>query len=68
VLSCGDHTVVRWTYQATHQHGELLGVEPTGKIVHVSGITIYQIRDGRVQREDGVVDNLSLLLQLRGHL
>lgn len=61
-----EHTaVVRWTYRATHQRGELFGVEAAGKRVEVRGITLYRIERGRVQREEGVVDNLSLMTQLQ---
>ena len=64
VLAEGDRVMVRWTYTATHQAGEIFGVAPSGKAIRVSGITIYGIEDGRVQSEEGVADSLSMMLQL----
>jgi steroid delta-isomerase-like uncharacterized protein len=64
VLVDGDRVMIRWTYTATHQHGEVFGVRPTGKPVRVSGITVYRIVDGRVKSEEGVADSLSMMLQL----
>lgn len=60
----GDQAVVRWTYRATHQQGEIFSISPSGKQIEVSGITIYRIANGKVIEERGVVDNLSLMFQL----
>jgi steroid delta-isomerase-like uncharacterized protein len=56
--------VVRWTYAGTHRQGELFGMQPAGRQIRVSGITVYRVENGRVVQERGVVDNLSLLRQL----
>ncbi len=64
VIPSGNRAVVRWVYNATHQHGILFGVEASGQKVRVSGLTIYTIINGKVVREDGIVDNLSLAMQL----
>jgi len=55
---------VEWTYTGTHQNGELFGVEAGGKEVQVSGITILTFKDDKVIREDGIVDNLALAMQI----
>jgi steroid delta-isomerase-like uncharacterized protein len=65
VIAAADTAVVRWSYRATHRSGELFGIQAAGRRVEVHGITIYRIEGGRVQREEGVVDNLGLLGQLQ---
>jgi steroid delta-isomerase-like uncharacterized protein len=65
VIATENTAVVRWIYRATHQRGELFGVPPSGKRVDVRGITIYRVEAGLVRSEEGVVDNLSLVSQLR---
>ena len=64
ILAETDRAVVAWRYQGTHQAGELFGVEPSGQSVEVTGMTRYHMADGRVLRETGIVDNLSLMRQL----
>ncbi len=59
-----DQAVVRWSYQGTHQQGEVFGIAPTGKSVKVSGITFLRIEDGKVVEESGIVDNFTLQQQL----
>jgi steroid delta-isomerase-like uncharacterized protein len=65
VIAAADIAVVRWSYAATHLKGELFGVEAAGRRVEVRGITIYRLEGGVVRREEGVVDNLSLMAQLQ---
>lgn len=60
----GDRAVVNWTYRATHQQGEVFGVSASGRKVRVSGITRFRIENGKVIKEEGIVDNFSLMLQL----
>ncbi|NBC67089.1 MAG: hypothetical protein GVY07_15710 [Bacteroidetes bacterium] len=55
---------VEWKYDGTHKNGNLFGVESSGKKVSVSGITILEIKNGLVSKEKGIVDNMSLIMQL----
>lgn len=64
VIGEQDQVVVFWSYQGTHQHGDVFGIPPTGKSVRVSGITRLRIAEGKVIEESGVVDNFSLMQQL----
>lgn len=64
VIATGDRAVVRWAYRGTHQHGEMFGLSSTGRQVEVPGITIYQVKDGKVVAESGLVNTFSLMLQL----
>jgi steroid delta-isomerase-like uncharacterized protein len=62
-LAEGDLVATRWTGRGTHQ-GELMGIPPTGKQVTVSGITISQIKNGKVVEEWSNWDTLGMLQQL----
>lgn len=55
---------VEWQYEGTHRHGELFGVQPSGRRVRVDGMTFYRIAEGKVVEERGVVDVLGLMQQL----
>jgi steroid delta-isomerase-like uncharacterized protein len=64
VVADGNQALVRWTYRGTFQNGEMFGVAAAGQSIEVTGITLYKIEDGAVKREEGVVDNLTLMQQL----
>jgi steroid delta-isomerase-like uncharacterized protein len=57
-----DKLVVYWTITGTHR-GEFLGVPPTGRKVSFSGITINQIRNGKIIESTVIWDGLGLLEQ-----
>lgn len=59
-----NKVLVKWTYTGSHLNGTLFGVEPAGKKVKVSGLSILDVFNGKVVREYGIVDNLTLVLQL----
>lgn len=56
--------IVFWNYTGTHQNDPIFGVEPTGKEIGVNGITFLKFKDKKVVYEKGMLDNLSLLMQL----
>ena len=64
VVADEEQAVVHWTYRGTFQEGELFGIAASGQRVEVTGITMYQIADGKVWSERGVVDTFSLMMQL----
>lgn len=47
VISEDDVAALRYTARGTHE-GELLGLEPTGERVSVSGMEMYRVEDGRI--------------------
>lgn len=59
----GNITVF-WNYSGTHKKHPLFGVMPTGKKIAVNGMSFLQIKDKKVVLERGMIDNLSLLMQL----
>jgi steroid delta-isomerase-like uncharacterized protein len=67
VVTDTPHAVVRWTYRGTFMQGTLFGVPADGQVVAVTGMTEYRIEDGLVRREEGVVDNFNLMMQVGAH-
>ena len=59
----GDKVAVRWTLSGTNL-GELLGHPPTGKQVKLTGMSIIQLRNGKIANERGEEDIPGLLRQL----
>ncbi len=59
----GDYVISKWTGAGTQQ-GELMGIQPTGKQVRVTGITISRVSDGKIAEEWTVWDTLGMLQQL----
>jgi predicted ester cyclase len=59
----GDRVVVHLAISGT-QRGQWGTLPPTGKHVQFEEIVILQIRDGKVRRQRGIVDNLNALRQL----
>src|SRR5213593_4732614 len=49
-LAEGDLVATRWSGRGTHE-GELMGIQPTGKQVTVSGLTISRLIGGKVVEE-----------------
>lgn len=63
MLSDGDKIVTRWIGRATHQ-GEMLGIQPTGRKVTITGIDISRVVDGKLQEAWHQEDQLGLMQQL----
>jgi len=61
IVAEGDLVVARWTATGTHD-GDLMGIEPTGESVTLSGIEMCRIEDGKFV-EDWEVMNLFRMLQ-----
>ncbi len=59
----GDKVVVRWSCSGTHQ-GELHGIEPTGRKVTTTGITICQFSNDKIANQWVIWDGLGFMQQL----
>lgn len=59
-----ESVTVFWNFTATHQNNRLFGVEPNGTPIKVSGMSFLKFKDKKVVHEQGIIDNLSLLMQL----
>ncbi|HJP66279.1 MAG TPA: ester cyclase [Actinomycetota bacterium] len=47
VVRQGDFVATRWTIRGTHA-GKTLGIEPTGRRVTLSGMSVERLKDGKV--------------------
>jgi steroid delta-isomerase-like uncharacterized protein len=59
----GDKVFTRWVAEGTHE-GELFGVPPSGKRVHVEGMTIDRIEDGKFVETWDNWDALGMMQQM----
>lgn len=59
-----ENVTVFWNFSGTHQKNLLFGVEPNGKSISVNGMSLLKIKDKKIVLEKGIIDNLSLLMQL----
>jgi steroid delta-isomerase-like uncharacterized protein len=62
-LAEGDLVATRWSSRGT-QKGELMGIDPTGKQVTVSGVTISRLVDGKLVEEFHNWDTFGMMKQL----
>ncbi len=62
-IAADDKVVVRWSAQMTHT-GDHLGIPATNRLVRITGITIAQIKDGKIIRGWDNWDQLALMQQL----
>ena len=58
-----DRVVTHWSADGTHL-GELMGIPPTGKTAHISGIAIDRFEDGKSVEHWEVFDQFGLMVQL----
>lgn len=64
-LADGDMVCVRWTFTGKHT-GPGLGVDPTGAVFRVTGISILRVAGGKLIEGWQNWDMLGLMEQLRG--
>lgn len=63
IITQDDTVMYRWRLHGT-QKGEIMGVEPTGKEVDVTGMVEMRIEDGQITEMWGNFDALGMLEQL----
>jgi len=56
--------VVFWNYTGTHKKDIIFGVQPSGKQIAINGISFLKFKNRKIIHEKGMLDNLSLLMQL----
>jgi steroid delta-isomerase-like uncharacterized protein len=62
-LTHGDLVATRWRGNGTHA-GEFLGMQPTGKPVTFTGLTVSRVEAGRIVQEFQSWDTFGLMEQL----
>jgi steroid delta-isomerase-like uncharacterized protein len=63
LIAEGDVVVQSYTVRGTHK-GEMAGVAPTGNSIAVGGVSIFEIRGGRIVRHEAFSDFIDVLVQL----
>lgn len=63
-IADGDRVCVRWSCECKHT-GELMGIPPTHRLIHVTGITIMRIVNGRMVEGWQNWDMLGMLEQIQ---
>lgn len=63
VFGQGDNLVKQWRFKGKHT-GDFFGIPATDKSVDLSGVTIVEMRDGKIASEQDFFDNLDFLKQL----
>ncbi|MFL5345735.1 MAG: ester cyclase [Hyalangium sp.] len=59
----GDRVVIQWTIDATHK-GNFFGVNATNKPIHVSGMDVLRVKDGKfVEHWGGLGDQIDVIFQ-----
>jgi len=66
IIAEGDTVVVRWTATGTHR-GELLGTRATGRVVPMTNVDIFTLKDGKIVSVQSHPDATGVL-QALGHL
>ena len=67
LIAEGDVVVQLFTARATHK-GDFIGLAPTGNAVVVGGMSLFEIRDGRIVRHQAFADVLDVLFQCGAEL
>jgi steroid delta-isomerase-like uncharacterized protein len=62
-ISEGDMVVQRWTATGTHD-GEFLGLPPSEKEIKFDGTSVYQIKDGKIQKDWTIADMMGMMQQI----
>ncbi len=63
IFGSGDLVADHWHMEGTHE-GPFMGMPPTGKRVHVEGIEVFRMAEGRIVERWAQVDTMGLLRQL----
>jgi steroid delta-isomerase-like uncharacterized protein len=65
LIAEGDHVVQVWTVRGTHK-GEIAGLMPTGNAIESGGISVFEIKDGRIVRHHAINDLIDVIHQCGG--
>ena len=63
----GDKVMTRVTTRGTFL-GEIFGLQPTGRVVEVSGVAVHRIADGRLVEHWAILDMAGFVQQIGGSL
>lgn len=63
VFGQGDKIVKHWRFKGKHT-GDFFGIPATGKTVDLEGVTLVQMKNGRIAQEQDFLDNMAFMQQL----
>lgn len=63
VMGEDNMTFLRWHGDGTHT-GEMMGIPATGKTVHVTGMDVLKLKNGKIKERWAEIDAFSLMQQL----
>ena len=63
LFGMGDKLVKHWNFEGTHT-GVFFGIPATNKKVNVDGVTLVEMRNGKIAKERDFIDNLEFMQQL----
>jgi len=63
VFGQADKIVKHWRFKGTHS-GDFFGIPATGNVVDVDGVTLVEMKDGKIAKEQDFFDNMVFLQQL----
>jgi predicted ester cyclase len=63
IMAEGDLTFLLWHGEATHS-GSLMGIPATGKHIHVTGMDILKLENGKIKERWAEVSALQLMQQI----
>ena len=63
LIAKGDKVTIRFIFQGIHK-GALQEIQPTGKKMSITGISIYRLSDGKIVEEWEEFDQIGMMKQL----
>lgn len=64
IFQSGDKVAIQWEGKGTHQH-EFQGIQPKSKSIVNHGVTIYQVKNGKIIEYWAYYDMQSLMKQMK---
>ena len=63
VFGQGNNIAKHWCFKGKHT-GDFFGIPATGNSVHVNGVTLVKMHEGRITQEQDFIDNMIFMEQL----
>ena len=63
VFGQGDKLVKHWNFKGTHT-GNFFGIPATGNKVNINGVTLTEMKNGKIAQEQDFMDNMAFMQQL----
>lgn len=60
----GDYVISEFIMEGTHE-GEWLGMKPTGKRIHIAGVDIDKVVDGKIVEHGGAANTFEALFEAK---